>query len=69
MTDDGKAAYIKAQKQRNLAIGLGLLGFVVLVFFITMTRISTNAKHTVEQRAAFASSQAAQATASMSASH
>ena len=58
--DDGKAAYVKAQKQRNLAIGGALLVFVVLVFFITMARIATNAGHTVAQRAAIASSQAAQ---------
>ncbi len=51
-TEAGKAAYIKAQKQRNYAIGGGLLLFVVLVFFITMARIATNAKHAAEQRAA-----------------
>ncbi len=58
-TVSGKDDYIKAQKQRNWAIGGGLLVFVVLVFFITMARISTNAKHAAEERAASATVSAA----------
>ena len=54
-TASGKDAYIKAQKQRNWAIGGGLLVFVILVFFITMARISTNAKHAAEERASSSS--------------
>ncbi len=67
--DDGKAAYLKAQKQRNLAIGAGLLVFVVLVFFISMARMSQGVKHDREQRAAFASSEAASAISAISVSH
>lgn len=67
--DDGKAAYLKAQKQRNLAIGAGLLLFVILVFFISMARMSQGLKHDRENRAAFASSEAAAAISVISASH
>jgi hypothetical protein len=38
-------AYLKAQKQRNLYIALGLVGFVILVFFISMTRMAAGLKH------------------------
>ena len=41
---EGKAAYVKAQKKRNLFIGLGLAAFVVLVFFISMARMSQGIK-------------------------
>ena len=41
---EGKAAYVKAQKKRNLYIGLGLAAFVVLVFFIAMARMSQGIK-------------------------
>lgn len=42
---DGKAAYLKAQKQRNMYIGLGLAAFVILVFFVSMTRMAQNTRH------------------------
>lgn len=67
--DDGKAAYIKAQKQRNLAIGAGLLVFVILVFFISMARMAQGVRHDKDSHAAFASSQAANAVSSIAASH
>ncbi|MEI9906135.1 MAG: hypothetical protein WDN06_21200 [Asticcacaulis sp.] len=70
MTDEaGKAAYLKAQKQRNLAIGAGLLVFVILVFFISMARIAQGVKHDREAKASFASSQAADAVSATAASH
>ncbi len=43
--EDGKKAYVKAQKQRNLYIGLGLGAFVILVFFVSMARMSQGLKH------------------------
>jgi hypothetical protein len=58
---EGKAAYIKAQKTRNLFIGLGLFSFVVLVFFISMARMSQGIKSDAMR--------AAEARASVSASH
>ncbi len=58
---DGKAAYVKAQKKRNLFIGLALAGFVVLVFFISMARMSQGVKSDAMR--------AAEARASVSASH
>lgn len=58
----GKAAYLKAQKQRNLAIGGALLVFVILVFFITMARISSNSKQEIERRQAAASASLASAS-------
>lgn len=39
-TEDDKQAYLKAQKQRNLFIGLGLAAFVILVFFVSMARMA-----------------------------
>lgn len=54
-----REAYLKAQKQRNLFIGLGLLGFVVLVFFISMTRMAQGLKHDAGVREAYRSSVAA----------
>ena len=44
-TDSNKAAYLKAQKQRNLVIGLALAGFVVLVFFVSMARMAEGLRH------------------------
>ncbi len=41
----GKAAYDKAQRQRNLFIGLGLGVFVLLVFFVSMSRMAQGLKH------------------------
>lgn len=32
----------KSRKRRSLAIGLGLLAFVVLIYFITMLKLSAN---------------------------
>ncbi|MCR6661200.1 MAG: hypothetical protein NVV72_18455 [Asticcacaulis sp.] len=58
---EGKAAYVKAQKKRNLYIGLALAAFVVLVFFISMARMSQGIRHDAEN--------AAEARASVSGSH
>jgi len=57
-------AYLKAQKQRNLYIALGLVGFVVLVFFISMTRMAAGLKHDAEVRKAYRASIAASVDAS-----
>ncbi|MFT3996208.1 MAG: hypothetical protein QM667_02285 [Asticcacaulis sp.] len=38
-TDD-KKAYLAAQKRRNIAIGLGLFAFVVLVFLVSVVRMT-----------------------------
>jgi len=51
-----KEDYIKAQKSRNLAIGLGLLAFVVLIFVISMVRTKQGLAIGNAQRAAAASS-------------
>ena len=56
-----KAAYVKAQKLRNLYIGGALLVFVVLVFFISMTRMAAGLKHDKAERAQFHVSAAAAA--------
>lgn len=37
---DDKTAYLAAQKRRNIAIGLGLFAFVVLVFIVSVIRMS-----------------------------
>ena len=58
---EGRAAYVKAQKKRNLFIGLGLFGFVVLVFFISMARMSQGIKSDAVK--------SAEGRASLSASH
>ena len=39
--DEGEA-FRKARSGRNIAIMIGLLGFVVLVFIITITRLGGN---------------------------
>lgn len=54
-----KAAYLKAQKQRNLFIALGLGLFVVLVFFISMSRMASNLKREAYLRTVAAESAAA----------
>lgn len=54
-----KAAYLKAQKQRNLYIALGLGLFVVLVFFISMSRMASNLKREAYLRTVAAESAAA----------
>lgn len=59
---DAKAAYLKAQKQRNLFIALGLALFVVLVFFISMSRMSSGLKRDAHLRAVAAESAAASAS-------
>lgn len=59
-----RKAYLKAQKQRNLFIGLGLATFVILVFFISMTRMAQNLKHEAQLRQAHRSSVAASVDAS-----
>jgi hypothetical protein len=33
---------VRARKRRNLVIGLSIVAFVVLVFFVTMARMSAN---------------------------
>lgn len=40
-----KRAYLAAQKRRNYAIGLGLLGFVVLVFLVSIIRMTEGMRH------------------------
>jgi hypothetical protein len=54
-----KAAYLRAQKQRNLYIALGLGLFVVLVFLISMSRMATNLKREAYLRTVAAESAAA----------
>jgi len=41
----GKDAYLKAQKQRNLVIGLALAVFVIIVFFVSMSRMAQGLRH------------------------
>lgn len=36
-------AFVRARKGRNLAIALGLVAFVVLVFVVTLIRMGANA--------------------------
>ncbi|ESQ74477.1 hypothetical protein [Asticcacaulis sp. AC402] len=43
-TEDDKKGYLAAQKKRNYFIAGGLLLFVVLVYFVTMSRLSQNTK-------------------------
>jgi hypothetical protein len=38
--DDDKKAYLAAQKKRNLAIGLSLGAFVILVFIVSVVRMA-----------------------------
>ena len=49
-SDTDMAAYKAAQKMRNLYIGGGLLIFVVLVFVISMVRMSEGLRHDRERR-------------------
>ena len=50
--EDDKQAYLKAQKQRNLFIGLGLAAFVILVFFVSMARMAQGLRHDAAARQA-----------------
>ncbi len=40
LVEDDAAA--KARKGRNIALGLGLLAFVILVFVVTVVRLGAN---------------------------
>jgi len=59
--DSGKDAYVQAQKKRNLFIGLALAGFVVLVFFVSMTRMAQGIRNDATKSAAMSASHAAAA--------
>ncbi len=48
--EDDKQAYIGAQKKRNLYIGLALGGFVILVFFVSMARMSQGIHHDAQSK-------------------
>jgi hypothetical protein len=63
-TSSDRDAYLKAQKQRNLFIGLGLAVFVILVFFISMSRMAEGLRKGAEMRAAGKAAMAASASAS-----
>ncbi|MBU2135417.1 MAG: hypothetical protein KKA45_04365 [Alphaproteobacteria bacterium] len=39
LTPDQRAAALKAQRKRNIAIGLGLVGFIVIVYLVTVLRM------------------------------
>jgi hypothetical protein len=43
------AAAAKARRTRSLVIALALVGFVVLVFVVTMLKLGVNATHVVQQ--------------------
>lgn len=49
-SDDDLKAYKAAQKMRNLYIGGGLLLFVVLVFIVSMVRMSEGMRHDREHK-------------------
>jgi len=38
-------AAAKARKGRNIALGLGLMAFVILVFVVTVVRLGANVAH------------------------
>ena len=40
--NDEAEAFRKARRGRNIAILIGLLGFVILVFIVTLTRLGGN---------------------------
>ncbi|MFC3098783.1 hypothetical protein [Alteraurantiacibacter palmitatis] len=40
MTPEEEAEFLRRRKSRNIALGLILLGFVVLFYMITIVRIS-----------------------------
>ena len=50
--EDDKQAYVDAQKKRNLYIGLALGGFVILVFFVSMARMSQGIRHDAQSKTA-----------------
>ncbi|HWU49381.1 MAG TPA: hypothetical protein VN042_05865 [Asticcacaulis sp.] len=54
---EDKQAYLKAQKQRNLFIGLALAAFVIIVFFVSMSRMAQGLKHDKGDIAASASAE------------
>ena len=44
--NDEAEAFRKARRGRKIAILIGLLGFVILVFIVTLTRLGGNAAAT-----------------------
>ena len=45
---------VQARKRRNVAIALGLVGFIVLVFIVTVTNLQRNRANRIAQEAAAA---------------
>ena len=43
--DDARTAAKKARDGRNIALALGLVAFVVLVFVVTLVRLGGNVAH------------------------
>lgn len=43
--DAAQAAAKKARDGRNIALGLGLVAFVILVFVVTLVRLGANVAH------------------------
>ncbi len=43
------AVAAKARRMRNIMIAVGLVAFIVLIFAITLVRLSGNAAHLVQQ--------------------
>jgi|GEM_PF-927957 len=39
LTSEQRAAALKAQRKRNIAIGLGLVGFIIIVYLVTVLRM------------------------------
>jgi len=40
-----KDAALKARNGRNIALGLGLVAFVIMVFVVTLVRLGANVAH------------------------
>ena len=54
---EDKRAYLKAQRQRNLIIGLALAAFVIIVFFVSISRMEQGLKRGADNAAASASAE------------
>lgn len=58
---------VQARKRRNVAIALGLVGFIILVFIVTVTNLQRNSEAARRSAEAVAAAEARDAAATVEA--
>ena len=42
LTKEEKAAFVRSRKNRNIAMGLCLIAFILMLYFVTMFKLGSN---------------------------